>query len=243
MVQAKDLEYGVKSLGKNVCICKRYTENELINRVNCSGTLNKNYLAVSREQAGSFPNLAKRHHLRLQEKKHNQPHLSTSRQGFSSKLWKILQKRHQNRAEDVQKKENGEFQSPFRHDDDDSIGYGEMKVKTENCLARWSIDGNKKRACGVCPTLTRQPQSPRRFPEYLNGLICHPSEDSEVSLSGTVIGTCVQETITMEIVEWKGEWEEDASLTQQNGITTYVEKWDPYEQEINSTCSFSFYQF
>ena len=252
-VKAKDseYEYGVKSKGRAVAVCRRYTENELLNRMNCSGTFNKNYLAVTREDAKRFPDLGRRPHKpaksALREASKVMPEIDQLEEKITKRTRKYRGRewmRNLNMAEKAfftTAEQDIENAQQKRGDDD--MAYGEVKTVTENCLARWStLDSVMSRPCGVCPTVTRQPQSPRRFPEYLNGLICHPDDTTEVTLSGNTIGRCVQETITLDLVQWTGEWVEDTALTAQNGVTTYVEKWDAYEQEINSTCSFSFYK-
>ena len=231
-VKDEDSENGVRSKRNAKFICKRYTENELLNRMNCSGTFNKIYLAVTRNQAKKFPNLAKR--LRRRKRKKGRRNRKLRRK---NKLEGSAEQDFEGSAE-----QDLESARQKRNDHDD-LAHGEVKTLTEDCLSRWSMfESILSRPCGVCPTLTRQPQSPRRFPEYLNGLICHPEDSTVVKLRGHPIGRCVQETITLDLVQWTGQWVEDTALTSQNGVTTYVEKWEAYEQEINSTCSFSFYR-
>ena len=91
------------------------------------------------------------------------------------------------------------------------------------------------RICPVCMAITRQPSTPRRFPEYINELLCDPQMVSTY-LPG--IGAfCVQKTLTLDLLQFTGLWELNAALTVEAGHDVYTEKWEVYTQTIRRHCA------
>ena len=112
-----------------------------------------------------------------------------------------------------------------------------------NCLPRHSTDPTTGLGmpCGTCSTIYRQ-NTTNRFPEYVNGVICHPNEDELVyGFDGNAIGRCVQQSFTQALLEWNGRWKKDIIQSTKLGIDVYVEKWDKYQQVIKSSCVFQFF--
>jgi len=91
------------------------------------------------------------------------------------------------------------------------------------------------RICPVCMAITRQPSTPRRFPEYINELLCDPQMVSTY-LPG--IGAfCVQKTLTLDLLQFTGGWELNAALSAEAGHDVYTEKWEIYTQTIRRHCA------
>lgn len=91
------------------------------------------------------------------------------------------------------------------------------------------------RICPVCMAITRQPSTPRRFPEYINELLCDPQMVSTY-LPG--IGAfCVQKTLTLDLLQFAGGWELNAALSAEAGHDVYTEKWEVYTQTIRRHCA------
>ena len=110
-----------------------------------------------------------------------------------------------------------------------------------NCKKRFSIDvsTNLGRPCGVCASIYRQASS-NRFPQFVNGVVCHPSETGSVFLDGQEIGRCVQETFTQNFLQWTGNWIKDEINSKREGKMIYKQEWETYTQTINSSCVFQF---
>lgn len=91
------------------------------------------------------------------------------------------------------------------------------------------------RMCPICTAITRQPSQPRRFPEYINELVCDPKSKSNY-IAG-IDGFCVQKTFTVDLLQFDGDWEKDSALSAQAGHDVYIEKWEPYTQTIKRHCA------
>ena len=115
-----------------------------------------------------------------------------------------------------------------------NINPGETLVA--QCHARKTItESGTLRICPVCTAITRQPLEPRRFPEYMNELLCDPQMQTTY-LPG-IDGFCVQKTFTLELLQFNGEWELNNELTLQAGYSVYTEKWQSYTQTIRRHCA------
>lgn len=113
------------------------------------------------------------------------------------------------------------------------------------CVNRLSVDAltGLGLPCGLCATTYRQADS-SRFPEYINGIVCHPNETSTVhGVLGNPIGSCVQTSFQQDFLVRTGEWVIDPVMTAQLGGNkiVYKERWDFYSQTIKAGCSFMFY--
>ena len=111
-----------------------------------------------------------------------------------------------------------------------------------NCQPRYTVDKSTGLGmpCGMCSTIYRQ-NSTSRFPQYVNGAICHPNEEELVyGGNGQAIGRCVQQSFTQDLLEWTGLWEIDVTQSAKLGVDVYVERWEPYSQVIKSSCAFQF---
>ena len=91
------------------------------------------------------------------------------------------------------------------------------------------------RICPVCMAITRQPLNPRRFPEYINELLCDPQMVSSY-LPG-IDAFCVQKTFTLDLLQFSGDWELNAALSAEAGHNVYTEKWELYTQTIRRHCA------
>ena len=91
------------------------------------------------------------------------------------------------------------------------------------------------RICPVCMAITRQPSTPRRFPEYFNELMCDPQMVSNY-LPG-IDAFCVQKTFTLDLLQFDGDWELDSALSAEAGHDVYTEKWELYTQTIRRHCA------
>ena len=91
------------------------------------------------------------------------------------------------------------------------------------------------RICPVCMAITRQPSTPRRFPEYINELLCDPQMVSTY-LPG-IDAFCVQKTFTLDLLQFAGSWELNAALSAEAGHDVYTEKWELYTQTIRRHCA------
>ena len=91
------------------------------------------------------------------------------------------------------------------------------------------------RICPSCSAITRQPSTPRRFPEYINELLCDPQMESNY-LPG-IDAFCVQKTFTLDLLQFDGDWELDPALSAEAGHDVYTEKWEPYTQTIRRHCA------
>ena len=91
------------------------------------------------------------------------------------------------------------------------------------------------RICPSCSTITRQPSTPRRFPEYINELLCDPQ-----MVSGYLPGIdafCVQKTFTLDLLQSTDDWELNPELSAEAGHDVYTEKWELYTQTIRRHCA------
>ena len=91
------------------------------------------------------------------------------------------------------------------------------------------------RICPSCSAITRQPSTPRRFPEYINELLCDPQ-----MVSGYLPGIdafCVQKTFTLDLLQSTDEWELNSVLSAEAGYDVYTEKWEVYTQTIRRHCA------
>jgi len=91
------------------------------------------------------------------------------------------------------------------------------------------------RICPSCSAITRQPSTPRRFPEYINELLCDPQ-----MVSGYLPGIdafCVQKTFTLDLLQSTEEWELNSVLSAEAGYDVYTEKWEVYTQTIRRHCA------
>ena len=91
------------------------------------------------------------------------------------------------------------------------------------------------RICPVCMAITRQPSTPRRFPEYINELLCDPQLVSSY-LPG-IDAFCVQKTFTLDLLQFDGDWELNPTLSAEAGNDVYTEKWESYTQLIRRHCA------
>ena len=91
------------------------------------------------------------------------------------------------------------------------------------------------RICPVCMAITRQPSTPRRFPEYINELLCDPKMVSTY-LPG-IDAFCVQKTFTLDLLQFDGDWELNSALSAEAGHDVYTEKWERYTQTIRRHCA------
>ena len=91
------------------------------------------------------------------------------------------------------------------------------------------------RMCPICTAITRQPSQPRRFPEFINELVCDPTAKSNY-LPG-IDGFCVQKTFTLDLLQFEGDWEKNSALSAEAGHDVYTEKWEAYTQTIKRHCA------
>lgn len=101
--------------------------------------------------------------------------------------------------------------------------------------AKTPTETGNLRMCPVCTAITRQPSQPRRFPEYINELVCDPNSKSNY-IAG-IDAFCVQKTFTIELLQFNDEWEKNPTLSAEAGHDVYTEKWEPYTQEIKRHCA------
>ena len=101
--------------------------------------------------------------------------------------------------------------------------------------AKTPTESGNLRMCPVCTAITRQPSQPRRFPEYINELVCDPKSKSNY-IAG-IDGFCVQKTFTIDLLQFNGDWEKNPTLSAEAGHDVYTEKWEPYTQEIKRHCA------
>lgn len=91
------------------------------------------------------------------------------------------------------------------------------------------------RICPVCMAITRQPSMPRRFPEYINELLCDPK--MVPSYLPGIDAFCVQKTFTLDLLQFNDDWELNPALSAEAGHDVYTEKWEPYTQTIRRHCA------
>lgn len=91
------------------------------------------------------------------------------------------------------------------------------------------------RICPSCSAITRQPSTPRRFPEYINELLCDPQMVSSY-LPG-IDAFCVQKTFTLDLLQSTDDWELNPVLSAEAGYDIYTEKWEVYTQTIRRHCA------
>ena len=91
------------------------------------------------------------------------------------------------------------------------------------------------RICPSCSAITRQPSTPRRFPEYINELLCDPQMVSSY-LPG-IDAFCVQKTFTLDLLQSTEDWELNPELSAGAGHDVYTEKWELYTQTIRRHCA------
>ena len=91
------------------------------------------------------------------------------------------------------------------------------------------------RICPSCSAITRQPSTPRRFPEYINELLCDPQMVSTY-LPG-IDAFCVQKTFTLDLLQFGEDWELNSALSAEAGHDVYTEKWEVYTQTIRRHCA------
>ena len=115
-----------------------------------------------------------------------------------------------------------------------NINPGETLIS--RCHARkTTTESGHLRICPTCAAITRQPVTPKRFPEYINELLCDPKMVSNY-LPG-IDGFCVQKTFTLDLLQFTGEWELDTVLSAEAGFNVYKEKWEIYTQRIRRHCA------
>ena len=115
-----------------------------------------------------------------------------------------------------------------------NINPGETLVS--KCHPRKSpTESGHLRICPTCAAITRQPATPKRFPEYINELLCDPQMASNY-LPG-IDGFCVQKTFTLDLLQFTGDWDLDLKLSAQTGLNVYQEKWEMYTQTIRRHCA------
>ena len=90
------------------------------------------------------------------------------------------------------------------------------------------------RICPTCAAITRQPAMPRRFPEYINELLCDPKKATNLPVIG---GFCVQKSFTLDLLQFNGEWQLDPKRSVEAGLDVYTEKWTTYTQKIRRHCA------
>ena len=117
---------------------------------------------------------------------------------------------------------------------DTDIDPGETMI-VQCYAAKTPTESGNLRMCPVCTAITRQPSHPRRFPEFINELVCDPNSKSNY-IAG-IDGFCVQKTFTIELLQFKGDWEKNPTLSAEAGHDVYTEKWEPYTQEIKRHCA------
>ena len=91
------------------------------------------------------------------------------------------------------------------------------------------------RICPSCSAITRQPSTPRRFPEYINELLCDPQMVSSY-LPG-IDAFCVQKTFTLDLLQATDDWELNPELSVEAGYDVYTETWELYTQTIRRHCA------
>ena len=91
------------------------------------------------------------------------------------------------------------------------------------------------RICPSCSAITRQPSTPRRFPEYINELLCDPQMVSTY-LPG-IDAFCIQKTFTLDLLQFADDWELNPELSAEAGHDVYTEKWEVYTQTIRRHCA------
>lgn len=91
------------------------------------------------------------------------------------------------------------------------------------------------RICPVCVAITRQPSTPKRFPEYINELLCDPQ--MEFNYLPRINAFCVQKTFTIKLLQFDGDWELNSALSAEAGHDVYTEKWEDYTQTIRHHCA------
>ena len=91
------------------------------------------------------------------------------------------------------------------------------------------------RICPSCSAITRQPATPRRYPEYINELLCDPQMVSNY-LPG-IEAFCVQKTFTLDLLQSTDDWELNPVLSAEAGYDVYTEKWEVYTQTIRRHCA------
>ena len=91
------------------------------------------------------------------------------------------------------------------------------------------------RICPSCSAITRQPSTPRRFPEYINELLCDPQMVSSY-LPG-IDAFCVQKTFTLDLLQLTDDWELNPELSAEAGHDVYTEIWELYTQTIRRHCA------
>ena len=125
--------------------------------------------------------------------------------------------------------------SSYTHQKRDvEIDPGETMIT--QCHAKKSTtESGYLRICPSCSAITRQPSTPRRFPEYINELLCDPQMVSNY-LPG-LDALCVQKTFTLDLLQFDGDWELDPTLSAEAGHDVYVEQWELYTQTIRRHCA------
>ena len=101
--------------------------------------------------------------------------------------------------------------------------------------AKTPTESGHLRMCPVCTAITRQPPEPRRFPEYINELVCDPTAQSNY-IPG-IDGFCIQKTFTLDLLQFDGDWEKNSELSKEAGHDVYTEKWEPYTLTIRRHCA------
>ncbi|KAL9982345.1 hypothetical protein ACROYT_G004376 [Oculina patagonica] len=120
------------------------------------------------------------------------------------------------------------------HKRDVDIDPGETLIG--QCHAKKSpTESGNLRICPSCSAITRQPSTPRRFPEYINEVLCDPQMVSNY-LPG-IDAFCIQKTFTLDLLQFDGDWELDPALSAEAGHDVYTEKWELYTQTIRRHCA------
>ena len=117
---------------------------------------------------------------------------------------------------------------------DEHISPGETLIVKCHAAKTLTESGNL-RMCPVCAAITRQPSEPRRFPEYINEVVCDPTAKS--SYIPGIDGFCVQKTFTLDLLQFDGDWEKNSELSEKGGHDVYTEKWEAYTQTIKRHCA------
>ena len=192
-------------VGKTISRCHRLSIAELVARLNCSGTYKERFSAVTFTKART----------------NAQSSLQASKaEIISGSTAKALRKANSRLNRHPQLRQ--------------SIRSVHLpgQTLTINCVLRCT---NNQRACGECATVFRQPATPRRFPEFVNEVVCNPNELRGVGIGGQSVGTCEQKTVTQDFLQWTGDWEFDPATSR------WMEKYVPYTHVIRSACVFQFH--
>ena len=124
--------------------------------------------------------------------------------------------------------------SSRRQKKDVDIDPGETLIGKCHATKTPTESGNL-RICPSCSAITRQPSTPRRFPEYINELLCDPQMVSSY-LPG-IDAFCVQKTFTLDLLQFTDDWELNPQLSSEAGHDVYTEIWELYTQTIRRHCA------